>query len=144
MEPDHEQQDNVASDHMQQAFHRLELEMVNMRTSLVAKVETVLNTLTKPNSINLDTRIESLEQLMKDNLKKQTELSEAIIELNLKINTTTNINIEASRIEKLASSVSNHPSMQKLSTTCLNCVQRLLNQHHWRRYRPECRAWHTH
>ena len=65
--------DLVATQAMQQAFHRMELEMVNIRNSLGAKVDAALVNLTT-NRSSLDTKLESLEGLMKDNLKQNKAL----------------------------------------------------------------------
>ena len=109
--------DIVATQTMQQAFHRMELEVVNVRTSLGAKVDAALVNLTN-NRSSLDTKLDTLEGLMKDNLKQNNELVKAITDLSLTIkNTSTNINIEPSHLDKIAESVTSHPSLTNLSTT---------------------------
>ena len=112
----------VASKNMEQAFHRMELEMVQIRNSLGAKVDAALVSLTT-NRSNLDTKLYSIEGLMRDNLKKSNELVKAITDLSTNVKNSRNeINIESLDIEKLATSVSNHPSLSQLSST-LTCLR---------------------
>ena len=109
--------DQVATKSMQQAFHRMEIEMVNIRNSLAAKVDAALVNLTT-NKSSLDSKLDSLEGLMKDNLEKNNELAHAITDLTNSLkNSNTNVTLETSHIEKLAASVTNHPSLANLSTT---------------------------
>ena len=107
---------DMATENMQQAFHRLELEVVNTRNTLGAKVDAALVNLSKMNTAALDTKIESLEQLITGNLEKTKELSEALTNLSSNMR-DNNVKIDASQIEKLANSVSNHPSLTQLATT---------------------------
>ena len=91
--------------------------MVNIRNSLGAKVDTALVNLTT-NRSSLDTKLESLEGLIKDNLKQNNELALAITDLSLTIkNSSSKINIDTTQIEEIAVSVTNHPSLANLSTT---------------------------
>ena len=52
----------LSTDCMQQAFQRLELEVVNIRTSLGEKVDAAIIKLAKLNTNSMDTKLESLEQ----------------------------------------------------------------------------------
>ena len=117
--------DSVAIYHLHQAFKRMEQEMLGIRTILVAKVDTALENITTQNNSNLEDRLESLESLIKKNIEQQTELSRGITELTSTIKNKDmggNINLETSQIDKLATSVSNHPSLLQLSTT-LNAIR---------------------
>ena len=99
---------------------RMELEMVNIRKSLGAKVDAALVNLTT-NRSSLDTKLESLEGLMKDNLKQNNELALAVTDLSLTIKNSSNkINIDTTQIDEIALSVTNHPSLANLSTTLSN------------------------
>ena len=111
-------QDMLATHSMQQAFQRLEVEMVNIRNSLDAKVDVALETLSRLNNTGLDHKMESLEQLMRANLEKSNELSQAITELSSNVReNSSKINIEDSQLEKLATSMANNPTLSQLSTT---------------------------
>ena len=119
---DHPLLTKEASNHMEQAFHRMELEMVHIRNSLGAKVDAALVSLTN-NRSNLDSKLDSLDGLMRDNLKKSDDIVKAINDLSTNVKNSSNkINIESADIEKLASSVSNHPSLSQLSST-LTCLR---------------------
>ena len=106
---------------MQQAFNRLELEIINIRTSLAAKVDAALVNISRLNTQGLDTKFESLEQLMTANLKKTEELEKAVTNLSVNIRDKNDkINIDNSQIEKLASCVATHPTLSLLSNTLSN------------------------
>ena len=107
----------LATESMQQAFKRLEVEVVNIRNTLETKVDAALENLTRLNTTGLDNKIKSSEQLMKENLEKSEELTKAITELSFNVRDNTTISVDDSQIEKLATSVSNHPSLSQLSTT---------------------------
>ena len=103
---------------MQQAFSRLEHEMVNIRTSLAAKVDAALINISRLNTQGLDTKIEALEHLMTANLKKTEELQIAVTDLSANIKDNSDkINIDNSQIDKLASCVASHPTLSLLSTS---------------------------
>lgn len=117
-QPDKQTQlDMVTHNSMEQAFHRMELEMVNIRESIGSKVDAALGNLAA-NKAGLDSKLDTLENLMNENLKKSEQLGQAVTELSSNIkNTNTNINIESSHVEKIAASVCSHPSLSQLSTT---------------------------
>ena len=106
---------------MQQAFNRLELEMVNIRTSLAVKVDAALVNISRLNTQGLDAKIEALEHLMTANLKKTEELKIAVTDLSANVmNKSDKINIDNSQIDKLANCVASHPTLSQLSTSLSN------------------------
>ena len=116
------QLDIVTQNSMQQAFHRMELEMINIRESIGSKVDAALGNLTA-NKAGLDSKLDTLENLMNENMKKSEALGKAVTELSSNIkNSNTDIHIESSHVEKIAASVSSHPSLSQLSTT-LTCLR---------------------
>ena len=115
---DSQQVGQMIPTNVHQALHRLELEMVNTRNSLGAKVDAAIVNTTRLNTQGLVTKVEALEQIMAANLKKTDELEKAVTGLSASINANMgNINIDPSQIETLASCVSNHPTLSQLSTT---------------------------